>query len=126
MGTVPRGSKERLPPCPASPNCVSSQDEDQGHGIEPFHYNRSLAEAKAVLKSLVLSLPRTILVKEDVAYLHVEFTSLLLRFVDDVEFAFDEDTKSVHFRSASRIGYSDLGVNRRRMENIRRMVQGRL
>ena len=117
---------KELAPCPASPNCVSTQARDHGHGIAPFHYSRSLAVAKTLLKSLVLSLPRTALVKEEVTYLHVEFTSLLLRFVDDVEFTFDEETKSIHFRSASRTGYSDLGVNRRRMESIRRMVEGRL
>jgi uncharacterized protein (DUF1499 family) len=69
---------------------------------------------------------RTRLIREDAAYLHFEFTSLLLRFVDDVEFLFDDDTKTVHFRSASRIGYSDLGVNRRRMEEIRALVEGKL
>jgi uncharacterized protein (DUF1499 family) len=69
---------------------------------------------------------RTMLIQEDAAYLHYEFTSLLLRFVDDVEFLFDDDTKTVHFRSASRTGYSDLGVNRRRMERIRSLVEGKL
>ena len=60
------------------------------------------------------------------AYLHYEFTSLLLRFVDDVEFLFDEATKTVHFRSASRTGYSDLGVNRRRMEQMQALVREKL
>lgn len=59
-------------------------------------------------------------------YLHYEFTSLLLRFVDDVEFLFDEEAKTIHFRSASRVGYGDLGVNRRRMEDIRSRLQGKL
>ena len=117
---------KQLPPCPASPNCVSTQAQDEGHGIAPFRYHKSLVEAKAVLKSMVLSLPRTAIVKEDAAYLHVEFTSLLLRFVDDVEFVFDDESKTVHFRSASRTGYSDLGVNRRRMEDIRKMVEEQL
>ena len=71
-------------------------------------------------------LPRAKLVEEDEDYLHYEFTSLLLRFVDDVEFVFDDATKTIHFRSASRTGYSDLGVNRRRMEEIRVVVEGRL
>jgi uncharacterized protein (DUF1499 family) len=117
---------KQLPPCPASPNCVSTQAQDEGHGIAPFRYHKSLGEAKAVLKSLVLSLPRTAVVKEDAAYLHVEFTSLLLRFIDDVEFIFDDESKTVHFRSASRTGYSDLGVNRRRMEAIRKMIEEQL
>lgn len=117
---------KELAPCPSSPNCVSTQAQDQGHGIVPFRYRKSLVEAKAALKTIVLSLPRTTLVEEDETYLHVEFTSLLLRFVDDVEFAFEDETKTVHFRSASRTGYGDLGVNRRRMEEIRTLAQGKL
>ena len=71
-------------------------------------------------------LPRTKLVQEDDSYLHYEFTSLLLRFVDDVEFLFDDETKTIHFRSASRMGYGDFGVNRRRMEDIRSRIEGKL
>jgi uncharacterized protein (DUF1499 family) len=84
------------------------------------------AEAKQALKEIVRSLPRTNLVEENETYLHYEFTSLLLRFVDDVEFLFDDETKTIHFRSASRTGYSDLGVNRRRMEEIRKLAEGKL
>jgi len=79
-----------------------------------------------VLKSAIGTLPRTRLVEQDGLYLHYEFTSLLLRFVDDVEFLFDSETKTVHFRSASRVGYGDFGVNRRRMEDIRRLVAGKM
>lgn len=64
--------------------------------------------------------------EEDETYLHYECTSLLLRFVDDVEFLFDEPGKIIHFRSASRVGYGDLGVNRRRMEDIRSRLQEKL
>jgi Uncharacterized protein conserved in bacteria len=115
-----------LAPCPSSPNCVSTQAQDQEHAIEPFRYQKSLVEAKEALKAIVLSLSRTELVEEDETYLHYEFTSLLLRFVDDVEFSFDDETKTIHFRSASRIGYGDLGVNRRRMEEVRKLLQGKL
>ncbi|MDE3040844.1 MAG: DUF1499 domain-containing protein, partial [Nitrospirota bacterium] len=68
----------------------------------------------------------TKLVEEDETYLHYEFTSFLLRFVDDVEFLFEDETKTIHFRSASRTGYGDLGVNRRRMEDIRKLIEGKL
>ena len=115
-----------LQPCPSSPNCVSTQASDHGHGIVPYRYQKTLAGAKETLKTIVANLPRAILVEEDEAYLHYEFTSLLLRFVDDVEFVFDDETKTIHFRSASRTGYSDLGVNRRRMEEIRALAEGRL
>ena len=64
--------------------------------------------------------------EEEEAYLHYEFTSRLLRFVDDVEFVFDDESKTIHFRSASRIGYGDYGVNRDRMEAIRVLVETKL
>ena len=117
-----------LPPCPSSPNCVSTlaSHTDTQHAIAPFRYQNSLAEAKELLKALIASLPRTRLIEEDGEYLHYEFTSLLIRFVDDVEFVFDEGSKTIHFRSASRVGYGDLGVNRRRMENIRSSLSGRI
>src|SRR5215510_9465310 len=112
--------------CPISPNCVSTQAQDEGHSIAPFQYRKSRAEAKEALKEVIRSLPRTKLVEEEEAYLHYEFTSLLLRFVDDVEFLLDDQTKTIHFRSASRTGYGDFGVNRRRMEDIRSRVEGKL
>lgn len=120
------GMMKSLPPCPTSPNCVSTQALDERHAIAPFRYQKSRAEAKEALKAMVRLLPRTALVAEDVDYLHYEFTSLLLRFIDDVEFVFDEEGKTVHFRSASRTGYGDLGVNRRRMEEIRTLIEGKL
>jgi uncharacterized protein (DUF1499 family) len=92
----------------------------------PYRYKKPRAEAKEALKATIATLPRTKLVDEDESYLHYEFTSLLLRFVDDVEFLFEETTKTLHFRSASRTGYSDLGVNRKRMEQVRALVEGKL
>ena len=120
---TPNDTLKRLPACPSSPNCVSTQAQDVGHAIAPIRYHNSRAEAKEGLKEVVRSLPRTKLVEEDEGYLHYEFTSLLLRFVDDVEFLFDDETKTIHFRSASRTGYSDLGANRRRMEQVRALVR---
>jgi uncharacterized protein (DUF1499 family) len=119
-------SPRALAPCPGSPNCVSTQAQDERHAIAPFRYRKSRVEAKEALKAAIGTMPRTKLVEEDDAYLHYEFTSLLLRFVDDVEFLFDDETKTIHFRSASRTGYGDLGVNRRRMEEIRALVDGRI
>ena len=117
---------KQLSPCPSSPNCVSTQAPDEGHAIAPFRYRKSRAEAKEALKEVIGSLPRTKLVEEDESYLHYEFTSLLLRFVDDVEFLFDDEAKTIHFRSASRTGYSDLGVNRKRMEQVHALVEAKL
>ena len=123
---TPNETANRLRPCPSSPNCVSTQAQDEGHAIAPFRYRKSRAEAKEVLKEVIRSLPRIKFVEEDESYLHYEFTSLLLRFVDDVEFLFDDETKTIHFRSASRTGYGDLGVNRMRMEQVRVLVGGKL
>lgn len=116
----------QLAPCPSSPNCVSTQAQDQGHAIDPISYRKSRVEMKEALKEIIRSLPRTKLVGEDETYLHYEFTSLLMRFVDDVEFVFNDETKTIHFRSASRIGYGDLGTNRKRMEQVRVLVEGKL
>lgn len=115
-----------LKPCPTSPNCVSTQARDEGHAIAPIRYRKSRVEAKEALKEVVRLLPRSKLVEEDESYLHYEFTSLLLRFVDDVEFLFDDEIKTIHFRSASRTGYGDLGVNRTRMEQVRTLAGGKL
>ncbi len=117
---------KRLPPCPSSPNCVSTQTQDEGHAIAPLRYRKSRVEAKEALKEVIRSLPRMKLVEEGETYLHYESTSLLLRFVDDVEFLFDDETKTLHFRSASRTGYGDLGVNRKRMEQVRTLVGEKL
>ena len=115
-----------LSPCPSSPNCVSTQAQDPGHAIASIRYRKSRAEAKEGLKEVLRSLTRARLVEEDESYLHYEFTSLLLRFVDDVEFLFDDEAKTIHFRSASRTGYGDLGVNRARMEQVRALVAEKL
>jgi uncharacterized protein (DUF1499 family) len=105
---------------------VSTLAQDERHAITPLRYQRSKVAAKEALKETVLSFPRTKLIEEDDSYLHFEFTSLLLRFVDDVEFVIDEESKTIHFRSASRIGYGDFGVNRRRMEEIRTLLEGKV
>ncbi|ULA64091.1 MAG: hypothetical protein LZF86_110792 [Nitrospira sp.] len=123
---TPIETAKRLRPCPASPNCVSTQATDDGHAIAPLCYRKSRVEAKEALKAIVQAMPRTKLVKEDESYLHYEFTSLLLRFVDDVEFLFDDESKTIHFRSASRTGYGDFGVNRKRMEEIRALANEKL
>jgi uncharacterized protein (DUF1499 family) len=121
-------STRTLAPCPSSPNCVSTLTpaSDERHAIPPYRYTKSRAESKETLKGVIATLPRTKLVEEGEAYLHYEFTSRLLRFVDDVEFIFDDEAKTIHFRSASRIGYGDYGVNRDRMEEIRVLANGKI
>jgi uncharacterized protein (DUF1499 family) len=109
----------KLAPCPASQNCVSSQSNDKTHAVEPIRFSGTSAEAMADLKKIISGMPRNRIVTETETYLHAEFTSALFRFVDDVEFWLDESTRTIHLRSASRIGSSDLGVNRKRVEDLR-------
>ena len=109
----------KLSPCPDSPNCVSSQSNDKKHYVEPLRYKDTLAEARDRLVSTLHSIDRSRVVMVRENYVHAEFSSRLFRFVDDVEFYFDDEHKTIHLRSASRTGYSDLGVNRKRVERIR-------
>ena len=110
----------RLADCPSSPNCVSTQAGDAEHRMEPIPFTGSSDEAMQRIKDLVAEMPRTKIVTVENNYLHVEFRSAFFRFVDDVEFLIDAEEQVIHFRSASRVGYSDLGVNRRRMEQVRK------
>ena len=106
----------RLTACPRSPNCVSSFESDAEHGIQPLKAN--LREVEQIL----LGLEEANIVEYKDGYLCAEFTSRLMRFVDDVEFLEYSEAGVVHVRSASRLGYSDLGTNRKRIENIRRLL----
>ena len=108
-----------LSPCPGTPNCVSSQEKDSQHLIQPITFEGSLEVAKERLHQVIDSMRGTRILTQDVLYWHVEFTTRLLRFIDDVEFYFDRSQSLIHVRSASRLGYWDLGVNRRRVETIR-------
>ena len=109
----------QLAPCPESPNCVLSQQSDEKHRIQPIHYDVTLEVAKESLSQVILSLESARIITQNEVYWHVEFTSRWLRFVDDVEFYFVESEALIHLRSASRLGYNDYGVNRKRVENIR-------
>ena len=110
----------KLSPCPDSPNCVSSQAEDSEHFIEPISFNGNGAEAISNIIDIIKSMKRTKIIKSANDYLHVEFTSAIFRFVDDVEFYISQSENFIHLRSASRVGYSDMGVNRKRIEAIRK------
>ena len=110
----------RLADCPNSPNCVSTTAPDPRHAIAPLTFTTTPAAAQQRLRDILKNLPRTTIITDDENYLYAEFRTLLIRYVDDVEFLIDSDTHTIHFRSASRVGHSDFGVNRRRMEDIRR------
>ena len=110
----------KLPACPKSPNCVLSQTTDQSHFIEPLHYSGPHADSFSSLLAIIKSMKGTKIITQTENYIHVEFTSRLFRFVDDVEFLVDEKANVIHVRSASRVGYSDFGANRKRIEKIRK------
>ncbi len=112
-------SGDQLAPCGSRPNCVSSQASDGEHAIAPLPRTGTATESLDRLAAIIEALPRTRIVTRTDSYLHAEFKSRLFGFVDDVEFYAPEGDEVVHFRSASRLGYSDLGANRARMEDIR-------
>jgi len=112
----------QLSPCPSTPNCVSSQATDEKHYIEPIVTSGTPLEVKnQILELLNESKSSKIMVTEN-NYIRAEFTSKLFHFVDDVEFYFpvtNAKEMTIHTRSASRVGHSDFGVNRKRIEKIR-------
>ena len=119
--TLPAGeTTHTLAPCPASPNCVSSQAADAEHSTEPLRFTGEATLAWNRLKSALGTESRLSIVEDTGSYLHAEARSLVLRFVDDVEFVLDSEASVIQVRSASRVGYSDFGVNRRRVERIRK------
>ncbi len=111
----------RLKPCPGSPNCVCSQSpEGDRHAVAPLAFEGSADDAMARLRAVIERLPGASVVRAGRRYLHAEVRSRLLGFVDDVECFCEPRQRTIHLRSASRTGYWDLGVNRRRIAAIRR------
>ena len=113
-----------LRPCPSSPNCVSSQAKDTAHRVAPLAFSGDPAAAMARARAVIEGMPRTKVVLTSSTYLHAEMTTALFRFTDDVELLLDQAAHVIHIRSASRVGYSDLGKNRSRVEEIRKKFEG--
>lgn len=109
---------EALRPCPGTPNCVSTEAADARHAIPAVPFRGTPEAAQAHARRVLLQDPRTRIVLEAPGYLRAEARSRMIRFVDDVEVVVDEPARVLRFRSASRVGRSDLGVNRRRMERF--------
>jgi uncharacterized protein (DUF1499 family) len=113
----------RLRPCPGRPNCVCSDDPEERPRIAPLATGEDPARTWKHLQDLLRAQPQTTIVEAQADYLHVEFRSRLFGFTDDVEFHLRPAERIIAVRSASRLGYSDLGVNRSRVEAIRRLMQ---
>jgi uncharacterized protein (DUF1499 family) len=111
-------TEDKLAPCPDSPNCVSTQSQRKGHAMKPLPYVQSKEASREMILSILKGMKRTKIVELTPSYIHAEVTTAIFRFVDDVEFFLDETKQIVHFRSASRVGYYDFGINRRRMKKI--------
>jgi len=123
LSTATQASAKQLPACPSSPNCVSSQATDADHAIAPFKIVGNVEEAWTALKKALISQSRTVITDETGSTLHAQATSLVFRFVDDIDAILDTDARLIHIRSASRTGYGDFGVNRKRVEMLRSQLQ---
>ncbi len=108
-----------LAECPPTPNCVSSFSKDSEHQIAPLRFSSPPEKLIRNLKAILQKTEGACIITADNYCLYAEFTSKVFRFVDDVEFLLDPQTQTLHFRSASRIGHSDLGVNRKRIESLK-------
>jgi len=108
----------KLAPCPNTPNCVSSEQTSTSSRVEPLTFNGIPEDAWQKLKSAVIDIGGKI-EKEDTSYLWATFRSKIFGFVDDMEFRMDAKNRVIHMRSASRVGYSDMGVNKKRVEKLR-------
>jgi len=125
-GTRPKNlgvNDSRLAPCPSSPNCVSSDDADPAHSVSAFQLAVPPAEARRAVHSTVAGLPRTKIITATDDYLHAECSSAVFGFVDDLELHLRPAQNLIAVRSAARLGRSDLGVNRKRMENLRSLLR---
>lgn len=111
---------------PRTPNAISSQTSDTQKKVDPFPFNQNLSVSKNSLKLILEDFEGIKIVSEGKNYIHALSTSKTMRFHDDIEFFFDERSKVVHFRSASRIGFSDLDVNRKRYELFKKAYIKRL
>lgn len=108
-----------LKACPDSPNCVSSDTQDEKHHIAPLTFTLPVAEAWTLLQEQVAKLPRTVVVADKPGYLHVECRSAVFGFVDDLEFQLRAEQGVIAVRSAARTGYYDFGANRQRVDELR-------
>jgi|TARA_B110000971_G_scaffold133706_1_gene136832 uncharacterized protein (DUF1499 family) len=105
--------------CPDTPNCVSSDAKDAKHQVQNYTLALKSDDAWQAVRKLVLKLARTKIVNESDSYLHAECRSAIFGFVDDFELYLHPGDEFISIRSAARLGFSDLGVNRKRVEQLR-------
>lgn len=125
--SIPNGlgvRSNQLAPLPASPNAVSSQTAETSRKVAPLPYLQNRAASRQRLLQVIQADLRTQILTEEPDYIHVVYTVPVIPFKDDVEFLLDDLEQAIHLRSASRVGWSDLGVNRKRVEAIRQQYLG--
>jgi len=112
----------KLSKCPDKPNCVCSEYiEDTSHYITPIIIPKNIrVEVLTLLKNIIKEMGGTIQV-ESKNYIAVTFTSVIFKFVDDLEIRIDSVQKIIHIRSASRVGHGDMGVNKKRTELLKKL-----
>lgn len=115
----------KLSPCPTSPNCVCSDSTNKKHYIEPYQLKVKPGKGWEVFKEVISALPRITIISATNYYLHAEARSRIFRFVDDLEFQLHPQQNIIAIRSAARLGYYDLGVNRHRLEKMRSKLRSR-
>lgn len=116
-------TNNQLAPCPDSPNCVSSFATDDEHAIDSISFSGSAADARAALLTALNALPNATIETDQPTYLHATTSSRLMGYIDDNEFLIDEQAGVIHVRAAARLGRSDLGANRARIETIRALME---
>lgn len=106
-------------PCPGTPNCISTMyPEDLNHFLPSLPFKESVEKSKEIITNILKNYSGVVIIEQEDSFIYAQFTIPIFRFVDDVVFYFNQEKKSIHFRSSSRIGNWDLGVNRRRMKKI--------
>jgi uncharacterized protein (DUF1499 family) len=123
-GTIPGITNGKLAACKSSPNCISSQAEatDTMHYAEPIAVPDAVTNPKQRILDILTATPGAVIIEDKGNYVRAEFTTKIMRYIDDVEFVVDTSKRIIDFRSASRVGYSDMGLNRKRIEQIRASI----
>ena len=109
----------QLAACPNKPNCISSQNNSEKHGIEPFKFDGDPSQELTRIQNILENMKGITIITSNNDYIYAECKTPLMGFVDDLEFYLDSESSVFHVRSASRLGYRDFGKNRSRVEEIR-------
>lgn len=117
-------SNGKLSACKGAWNCAITQEVDKETPTDnPLYYTMNHHEAFEQLKKIILDFPRADIISQTDEYIHATFTSKFFRFIDDIECYLPKNKKVIHFRSASRSGFYDFGVNKNRINSIKKTFQ---